>query len=123
MVQGGTDEGWGRQGNERRPREMHRSGSIRLHRQTDQQRAPAFHAQVMAGSVTRSEGAALRLEGTGTEVEEIELRLLLDGIRLCYRYDFRGDARSPMRRPGLTAVAPENLRTVSGFQDRVLHDP
>jgi len=77
----------------------------------------------MAGSVTRSEGAALRLEGTGTEVEEIELRLLLDGIRLCYGYDFREYALSPMRRAVMTAVAHENVRTVSGFQDRVLHDP
>src|SRR5260370_40676332 len=118
MVQGGTDEGWGRQGNERRPREMHRSGSIRLHRQTDQQRAPAFHAQVMAGSVTRSEGAARRLEGTGTEVEEIDRPPLLDGIRLCYGDAFRAYALSPMRRARIAAPGPETRSTLAGSQGR-----
>src|SRR5437879_13383859 len=101
---------------------MHRSGSVRLHRQTDKQRAPTFHAQVMAGSVTRSDGAALRPEGIGTELEEVEIRLLLDGIRLCYGYDFREYALSPLRREVMTAMAPENVRTVSAFQDRSLHD-
>jgi len=76
----------------------------------------------MAGSVTRSDGAALRLEGIGTELEEVEIRLLLDGIRLCYGYDFREYALSPLRRAVMTAMARENVRTVSAFQDRVLHD-
>jgi len=72
--------------------------------------------------VTRSEAAALRLEGTGTEIEEIEVRLLVEGIRLCYGYDFREYALSPMRRGLMTAMAREGVRTVSAFQDRVLHD-
>lgn len=70
----------------------------------------------------RSEGAALRLEGTGTEVEEIEIRLLLEGIRLAYGYDFREYALSPLRRGLMTAMAREGVGTVSAYQDRVLHD-
>lgn len=72
--------------------------------------------------MTRSEGAALRLEGTGTELEEIEIRLLLEGIRLCYGYDFREYALSPLRRGLMAAMTREGVRTVSAFQDRVLHD-
>jgi chemotaxis protein methyltransferase CheR len=72
--------------------------------------------------VSRSEGAALRLEGTGTEIEEIEIRLLLEGIRLCYGYDFREYALNPLRRGLVTAMSREGVRTVSAFQDRVLHD-
>jgi chemotaxis protein methyltransferase CheR len=77
----------------------------------------------MVGAVSRSAGAALRLEGSGTELEEIELRLLLDGIRLCYGYDFREYALSPLRRALATATARENVRTISAYQDRILHEP
>ena len=66
--------------------------------------------------------AALPLEGTGTEIEEIEIRLLLEGIRLCYGYDFREYALSPLRRGLVTAMAREGVHTVSAYQDRVLHD-
>jgi chemotaxis protein methyltransferase CheR len=72
--------------------------------------------------VSRSEAAALRLDGVGTELEEIELRLLLDGIRLSYGYDFREYALGPLRRGLTTAMAREGVRTVSAYQDRVLHD-
>ncbi len=76
----------------------------------------------MAGAVSPSEGAALRLEGTGTELEEIEIRLLLEGIRLCYGYDFGEYALSPLRRGLANAMARENLHTISAYQDRILHD-
>lgn len=73
--------------------------------------------------MSRSEGAALRVESPSTEIEEIEVRLLLEGIRLCYGYDFHEYALSPLRRALATAMARENVRSISGFQDRVLHDP
>jgi chemotaxis protein methyltransferase CheR len=73
--------------------------------------------------VTRSsEGAAIPIEGTSTELEEIEIRLLLEGIRLCYGYDFREYALSPLRRGLMTAMAREGVRSISAYQDRILHD-
>src|SRR5438876_5973002 len=101
---------------------MHRGGGIRLHRQAGQQRAFAVHAQVLAGAVSRGEGAALRLEGAGTDLEDIEIGLLLEGIRLCYGYDFREYALAPLRRGVSAAMARERVLTVSALQDRVLHD-
>jgi chemotaxis protein methyltransferase CheR len=68
------------------------------------------------------EGAALRLDGVGTELEEIEVRLLLEGIRLSYGYDFREYALGPLRRGLATAMAREGVHTVSAYQDRVLHE-
>ena len=72
--------------------------------------------------MTRGEAAEVRVEGASTEVEEIEIRLLLEGIRLCYGYDFREYALNPLRRGLMTAMAREGVRTVSAYQDRVLHD-
>jgi chemotaxis protein methyltransferase CheR len=72
--------------------------------------------------VSPREGTAFRLEGAGTEVEDIEIGLLLEGIHLCYGYDFREYALNPIRRGILTAMAREHVSTVSAYQDRVLHD-
>ena len=72
--------------------------------------------------MSRSLGAALRLDGLGTEIEEIEIRLLLEGIHLCYGYDFREYAPNPMRRGILAAMLREHVQTVSAYQDLLLHD-
>ena len=72
--------------------------------------------------MSRGEGAALRLEGAGTDLEDIEIQLLLEGIRLCYGYDFREYALSPLCRGVAAAMAREGVQTVSAYQDRVLHD-
>jgi len=77
----------------------------------------------MVGALSRSAGTALQLEGSGAEIEEIEVQLLLDGIRLCYGYDFREYAPSPLRRALATAMARENVRTISAYQERVLRQP
>ena len=58
----------------------------------------------------------------GTELEEIEIRLLLDGIRPCYGYDFRDYAAGPLRRSVLASMAAERIPSISAFQDRILHD-
>jgi len=65
---------------------------------------------------------ALAIEGAEAEVEEIELRLFLEGIRLCYGYDFREYSAAPLRRGILSAMAAEGAPTISAYQDRVLHD-
>jgi chemotaxis protein methyltransferase CheR len=72
--------------------------------------------------VSRFEGASLPLDGPGSQVEEIEIKLLLDGIHLCYGYDFREYSLSPLRRGLYAAMAREHVSTISAYQDRILHD-
>lgn len=50
------------------------------------------------------------------------MQLLLEGIRLCYGYDFREYALSPLRRGLMAAMTREGVRTISAYQDLVLHD-
>ena len=69
-----------------------------------------------------AQGAAQRFDNPGSEVEEVEIRLLLEGIRLVYGYDFREYSMSPLRRGLMAAMARERTPTVSAFQDRLLHD-
>jgi chemotaxis protein methyltransferase CheR len=71
--------------------------------------------------VSRSEATALRLEA-GSELEKIEIGLLLEGIRLTYGYDFREYALAALRRGILAAMTREGVSTVSAYQDRLLHD-
>jgi chemotaxis protein methyltransferase CheR len=71
--------------------------------------------------VSRSEVSALRVDA-GTELERIEIGLLLEGIRLTYGYDFREYALAPLRRGILAAMSREGAPTISAYQDRVLHD-
>ncbi len=56
-------------------------------------------------------------------VEDLEVELLLEGLFRRYGYDFRGYARSSLRRRIRNAVAAEDVGTVSGLQERMLHDP
>jgi chemotaxis protein methyltransferase CheR len=69
-----------------------------------------------------SSEAALRLDAAEAGLEEIEIRLLLEGIRLAYGYDFRDYALKPLRRTIVAAMAAERVPTISAYQDRVLHD-
>jgi len=65
---------------------------------------------------------ALRLDAAEAGLEEIEIRLLLEGIRLAHGYDFREYAMKPLRRTIVAAMAAERVPTISAYQDRVLHD-
>lgn len=56
------------------------------------------------------------------EAEEIELGLLLEAIYRRYGYDFRGYATAALRRRLWHRVALEQLHTLSGLQERILHD-
>ena len=71
--------------------------------------------------MSRSEGTAVRLDA-GTELERIEIGLLLEGIRLTYGYDFREYSLAPLRRSIVAAMSREGTPTISAYQDRVLHD-
>jgi chemotaxis protein methyltransferase CheR len=56
-------------------------------------------------------------------LEEIEIQLLLEGIYRHYGYDFRNYALSSLRRRIWNVIQSESLGSVSGLQERVLHDP
>jgi len=55
--------------------------------------------------------------------ERLEIDLLLEAIRRRYCYDFRGYARASLRRRLWHRVHGEGLETLSGLQERVLHEP
>jgi chemotaxis protein methyltransferase CheR len=57
------------------------------------------------------------------ELERLELELLLEAIHQRYGYDFRGYARASLRRRLWRRADLEGLRSLSGLQERVLHDP
>jgi chemotaxis protein methyltransferase CheR len=56
-------------------------------------------------------------------LEETEMRLLLNGVCECYGFDFRDYEPSWVRSRIWDRVRAEQTQTVSGFQERVLHDP
>jgi chemotaxis protein methyltransferase CheR len=56
-------------------------------------------------------------------LEGLEIDLLLEAIYRQHGFDFRGYARSSLRRRVRAAVAAEGLTTVSGLLDKMLHAP
>jgi chemotaxis protein methyltransferase CheR len=57
------------------------------------------------------------------ESERIEVDLLLEAVYRRYSYDFRGYARASLRRRLWRRAMEEGVQTISGLQERVLHDP
>lgn len=56
------------------------------------------------------------------KTQEIEMELLLEGIFRRYGYDFRDYAQASIGRRILKFMAEECLQTLSGVQEKVLHD-
>ena len=56
-------------------------------------------------------------------LDDLELDLLLEGIAEHYGYDFRGYARASIKRRMWRRMIEEDLATLSGLQEKVLHDP
>jgi chemotaxis protein methyltransferase CheR len=56
-------------------------------------------------------------------VEDIEIKLLLEGVAMRYGYDFREYALGPLRRSIASGMAGEGVGTISAYQERLLHDP
>jgi chemotaxis protein methyltransferase CheR len=55
--------------------------------------------------------------------ERLEMDLLLEAIQRRYGYDFRGYATASLRRRLWHRVYGEGLETLSGLQERILHEP
>ena len=59
----------------------------------------------------------------GAELERIEIDLLLEGVYRHYGLDFRGYALGSLKRRLARRMGEEGTPTLSGLQDKVLHDP
>lgn len=57
-----------------------------------------------------------------SEREDIEIQLLIEGVYRFYGFDFRNYAAASLRRRIWNVVRTEGVRTVSGLQERLLHD-
>jgi chemotaxis protein methyltransferase CheR len=67
--------------------------------------------------------AVQRETAVTTRIEEIETKLLLEGVCLRYGYDFREYAAAPLRRSIASGMAGEAVPTISAYLERLLHDP
>lgn len=56
------------------------------------------------------------------DIENLEIRLLLDGIFELYGYDFRDYAPTSLKRRIKKSVHEEKLKSISELQDKILHD-
>jgi chemotaxis protein methyltransferase CheR len=66
------------------------------------------------------------VEGDGAldpELERLELELLLEAIHRRYGFDFREYASASLKRRVWRRLRAEGVESVSGLQERVLHDP
>ncbi|MEA2386569.1 MAG: chemotaxis protein methyltransferase CheR [Thermoleophilaceae bacterium] len=59
----------------------------------------------------------------GGDLERIEIELLLEAVNRHYGFDFRGYAIGSLRRRLWRQAAAEGVSSISGLQERVLHDP
>ena len=57
------------------------------------------------------------------KLEDIEVRLLTEGIFSHYGFDFRDYSMPSLRRRVWKRVYAEGLSTISGLQEKILHDP
>ena len=65
----------------------------------------------------------IKAQTNGTELQEVEIDLLLEGIYRVHGFDFREYSRSSVKRRLVDLMSSEGLETISSYQDKVLHDP
>lgn len=56
-------------------------------------------------------------------LEDVEIELLLEGVYRVHGFDFRDYSRASIKRRILDLMRDEKVDTVSGFQNKILHDP
>ena len=81
-----------------------------------------------SGGVTRAQSAqptqaAQAPLAYDTDLEKLEIELLLEAIYRHYGFDFRSYAFSSIRRRIWKRIGSEGLPNVSALQERLLHDP
>jgi chemotaxis protein methyltransferase CheR len=75
----------------------------------------------MATPETAAEG--LTAADSGDELESLEIELLLEGVHRRYGFDFRNYAGAALRRRLWRRARAEGVDSISGLQERVLHNP
>jgi chemotaxis protein methyltransferase CheR len=58
-----------------------------------------------------------------TPLERLEIELFLEAVYRHYGYDFRSYAYTSLRRRLLKRMNAEGLKTISGLQEKILHEP
>src|SRR4029079_15603603 len=112
------------QGDERRPREEHRIGGIRLHHEARRDRpAPLADAGLALPVGAATEGTRHGPAADQLELETLERRWLLEGVYRHYGYDFREYALASLRRRVWRRVHDEGLGSITPLTDRLLPDP
>src|SRR5215469_10695833 len=76
----------------------------------------------MVDQVEAIDAAVPALNLRREELADIELQLFLDALLRYGGYDFRNYNQSALRRRIADAMRAENIGTISGLQDRLLHD-
>jgi chemotaxis protein methyltransferase CheR len=77
----------------------------------------------MAESSLIASDAADEAAGGRDDLERLEIDLLLEAIFRRYGFDFREYAYASLKRRLQRRINAEKLQSVSGLQERVLHDP
>lgn len=72
-------------------------------------------------AVSRDE--AIKGSMNNHDLETIEIQLLLEGVFRHYGFDFREYAPASLKRRIWNMVRAEQLTTISGLQEKLLHDP
>src|SRR5256714_1915082 len=65
----------------------------------------------------------MRQRESDPDLEDIEVKLLLEGVYLHYGYDFREYAPASLKRRIGDLMRDEKVGSISQLQDRILHDP
>jgi chemotaxis protein methyltransferase CheR len=70
-----------------------------------------------------TEPAPVDAASDSDELERLEIELLLEAVHRRYGFDFREYAPASLKRRLWRRIRAEGLESVSGLQERVLHDP
>src|SRR5690348_4722528 len=103
---------------------MHGSRRFGLHQQTCGYRPTSFVDESMAVPLSAKDRMKDEPDrGRVRDVEDLELKLLLEAIYERYDYDFRQYSRPHLKRQFLEFARQEKLPSLSSVQDLILHHP
>src|SRR5438045_5285775 len=101
---------------------MHRRRRVGLHNQARRHGAASEPHAGMAVPVTPAKALTGPPVAYNSELERIEIELLLEGVFRHYGFDFRSYAYASIRRRLWKRTGAEGLSSVSELQALVLHD-